>query len=96
MDYRPLEGLSATIDIADRKIVDFVDKGDVPVPIAPCFADINDHMTPSESHHPSESLPQSSIDVNGYIVKWHKWKFQYSMDPVFGNFWCSILFMFKL
>lgn len=86
MDYRPVEGLSATIDIAEKKIVHFVDKDDVPVPIAPCLGDLNYSMSPSESHHPSELLPKSSIDVNGYIVKWNKWKFQYSFDPVFGIF----------
>lgn len=81
MDWRPVEGLSATIDIADKRITDFVDKGNVPVPIAPHIP-VSNNPKPSKSKRPSESSAQQSIDIDGYIVKWHKWKFQYSMDPV--------------
>ncbi len=79
MDWRPVEGLSATIDIADKKIVDFIDKGNVPVPDTPCIVD---QTTPTKTKRSSEL--SSSIVVNGYQIKWRNWKFQYSMDPTFG------------
>lgn len=80
MDWRPVEGLSATIDIDDKEIIDFIDVGQVPVPLAPRIPSMNDHKKPPKSH----PLPQSSIVINGYNVRWHNWKLQYSMDPVFG------------
>lgn len=42
------------------------------------MSDNSDEMTPSE--HRSES----AIYINGYHINWHKWKYQYSMDPVHG------------
>lgn len=80
MDWSPVEGLSATVDIADKKIVDFIDKGDVPVPKAPCIIDIKDNAVPPKS----ESLPKSSVEISGYQIKWQNFRFQYSMDPLHG------------
>lgn len=80
MDWSPVEGISATIDIASRKIINFSDKGSVPVPKPPCISNSNEHITLPES----ESLPKSAIQINGYQIKWHNWKLQYSMDPVHG------------
>lgn len=81
MDWRPVEGLSMTIDIADKKIIAIIDKGNVPVPTAPRLPkSVDDHKMPSKN---SDAAP-SSIEVNGFLVKWQNWNFQYSMDPVHG------------
>lgn len=77
MDWSPIEGLGATIDIDGKKIVSIIDKGNVPVPKPPCmFDNVHEPVTPSES--------ESSIQINGFQINWHKWKFQYSMDPIYG------------
>ncbi|KAJ6635451.1 Primary amine oxidase [Pseudolycoriella hygida] len=74
--WRPVEGLSTTIDIADKKIIDFVDKGNVPVPDTP-------YIPESTSLNDTEST-KTNIEIDGFLVKWHNWKFQYSMDPSYG------------
>ncbi|KAJ6635453.1 Primary amine oxidase, partial [Pseudolycoriella hygida] len=79
-DWRPVEGVSGTIDIADKKIVEFIDKGNIPVPKSPHFSDFQNTKTSSHGG----SSRGSAIKINGFNIKWHSWKFQYSMDPIFG------------
>lgn len=77
MDWSPVEGLSATIDIASKKIVKFSDKGNIPVPKPPCFTELKSRVT-------SSAQPKSTIQVKGYQIKWQNWKLQYSIDPIHG------------
>lgn len=81
MDWSPVEGISATIDLADKKVIDFIDKGNVPIPKAPCIDETAKYRRPSPKSHP---LPKSSLNINGYQITWHNFKFQYSMDPIHG------------
>lgn len=81
MDWRPVEGLLMTIDIAARRVLEFIDtKRNVPVPTSPL---------PSYVEHEMPEMPPTtptppSFNVDGFHVNWSNWNFQYSMDPIHG------------
>lgn len=81
MDWRPIEGLGATVDLGAEKIIEFIDTGIVPVPEAAHLSEtVENVLKPLKIVQPEGS----SISIDGYVVNWYKWKFQYSMDPIHG------------
>lgn len=82
----PIEGVYAYVDLATREIVEFVDKGVVPIPqgdqnyypdhVGPLRTDLK----PLEIHQPEGP----SFTVEGNLVKWQRWQLRVSMDPIEG------------
>ncbi|KAG4065715.1 hypothetical protein HA402_012393 [Bradysia odoriphaga] len=80
--WQPVEGLQMRIDIATKRVLEFVNiNRNVPVPPAPHFSHSDtDHEMPAANSQPHNS----TFEVEGFHVKWKNWNFQYSMDPLHG------------
>lgn len=83
---RPVEGVLATVDLSQNKVITVWDLG--AKPIAPLSKEFNEAA--------NEPLEQSlkplittqpkgpSYKIDGQEITWSKWKFRYSMDPLQG------------
>ena len=76
---RPVEGLLAVVDFDERKIVELIDTGVVPIPEGgPAIA----AEQPTEM--PAGSPEQRRFSIGGHWVTWDKWRFHLSVDPRVG------------
>lgn len=81
----PIEGVVATVDTSERKVIDLVDVGDVPVP-AECrnyragTLPFRDDLRTLDIVQPDGP----SFEVEGSEVRWQKWRFRVSMHPTDG------------
>jgi primary-amine oxidase len=83
---RPIEGLVATVDLNQRRVLKLVDTGVVPVSKAP--SDYGPKSVPS----PRQPLKQIVVQepngpdfaVQGSAVNWDSWRFRVRMDPRLG------------
>ena len=83
---RPIEGLVATVDLNQRRVLKLVDTGAVPVSKA--AADYGPKSVPS-SRQPLKPIVVQEPDgpdfgVKGSAVDWDNWRFRMRMDPRLG------------
>jgi len=76
---RPLEGLVATVDYDEGRVVDLYDSGPVPMGTGgPTIAD------ETSGPIPDLSPGKQSYRVDGYQVDWDMWRFHLHVDPRTG------------
>ncbi len=83
---RPIEGLTAVVDLNTREVVKLIDTGVVPVPDGPVDFDEASVGAPREPPNPI-SIAQSqgpSFNLRGHVVGWQKWSFHFRIDPRLG------------
>lgn len=84
---RPIEGLTAIVDLDTFEVLDVIDTGAVPVPTAPADIDEASVGTPRDVPTPiTMAQPDGvSFEVDGHQVAWQKWKFHFRLDPRVGT-----------
>jgi len=75
---RPIEGLSAVVDLDDRKVIQVVDTGAVPVSRDP------GDFAGTESAAPASVASAPRFTLNGNEVQWKKWSFHFRLDRRVG------------
>ena len=83
---RPIEGLTAVVDIDERKVIKLIDTGVVPIPNAPVDIDEPAAGTLRQAS-PSLSIAQPQglgFTVAGHEVRWQRWRFHFRIDPRLG------------
>ncbi len=83
---RPIEGLVAVVDLDERRVVELVDSGAVPLPDGPVDFDPASAGAPRAAPGPI-SLEQPSgpgYALDGQFVSWQKWSFHWRIDPRLG------------
>ncbi len=83
---RPIEGVTAVVDLDTFEVIKLIDTGPVPIPTAP--VDIDEAAVGSVREVPTPiSVDQPdgpSFDISGQQVAWQKWKFHFRIDPRVG------------
>lgn len=83
---RPVEGVLATVDLSQNKVISVWDLG--AKPIAPASKELNEAANApiDQSLKPliSSQPKGASYKIDGQEISWFKWKFRYSMDPLQG------------
>jgi primary-amine oxidase len=82
----PIEGLVATLDLNQARVMTLIDTGVVPVPKGPAEYDaksINSSRVPLKPVVVQEPNGPD-FTVNGSEVKWDNWRFRVRMDPRLG------------
>ena len=83
---RPIEGVTAVVDIDKRQMIKLIDTGVVPIPNAPVDFDersvgtLREDPTPLSTAQPHES----GFTVAGHEVSWQRWRFHFRIDPRLG------------
>lgn len=83
---RPVEGVLATVDLSQNKVISVLDVGAKPIaPMSKEFDEasngpIDQSLKPLISSQPNGP----SYQIDGQEITWSKWKFRYSMDPLQG------------
>lgn len=74
----PVEGLTALIDLSDRRVVDVIDAEADPPPL-----DSSPEVLPSNSGLPPLQLGAGSrlFRIDGHTVTWLGWSFQFALHP---------------
>ena len=75
---RPIEGLVATVDLDQGRVLDLLDTG--VVPLSPESGDFGQTPMPQRRGH----IKQPKFSVLGHLVRWRDWSFRYRMDPRAG------------
>jgi len=83
---RPIEGLVATVDLNQRRVLKLIDTGVVPVPKEPAEYDAKSIATSRAPLKPVivQQPKGSDITVSGSQVSWDNWKFRVRIDPRLG------------
>ncbi len=83
---RPIEGLVATVDLNQRRVLKLVDTGVVPVPKEPADYDTKSIAASRQPLNPIVIQEPKGPDfvVDGSAVDWDKWHFRVRMDPRLG------------
>jgi primary-amine oxidase len=83
---RPIEGVVATVDLNQGRIMKLIDTGVVPVPKAPSEYDAKSINTSRPPLNPIvvEEPKGPDYTINGSEVSWDSWKFRVRMDPRLG------------
>ncbi len=73
--WRPVEGVTALVDLTHHKVLEVCDEGVVPVPVS-------DPQVRVESASPEHkaALPYGFV-VKDHEVKWDRWKVRFAMTP---------------
>lgn len=81
--FRPIEGVTATVDPSRGKVVDFVDSGVVPVVGEAGELDEASNGPLRKDLKPLRIIqPEGrSFTVEGQEVRWQKWRFRFAMHP---------------
>jgi primary-amine oxidase len=83
---RPIEGLTAVVDLDTCQVVRVIDTGPVPVPTASIDYD-EESVGPLREVPTPISLEQEegpSFQVDGQEIDWQKWRFHFRVDPRVG------------
>jgi len=76
---RPIEGLVAVVDYDERKLVELIDTGPVPVPAG------GPAVNPEQPNvMPALGPAQRRFRLSGSWVEWDKWRFHLRIDPRVG------------
>ena len=83
---RPIEGVVATVDLNQRRVMKLIDTGIVPVPKEPAEYDAKSLPTKRAPLKPViEQEPDGpNFVVSGSAISWDNWKFRVRMDPRLG------------
>jgi primary-amine oxidase len=79
---RPIEGLTAVVDLNERRVVRLVEEGVVPVPGDPLnydeasVAPLQPLPKPTSLHQPQGT----NIELDGQVVRWGPWSFHLRLD----------------
>ncbi|MEO7966364.1 MAG: nickel transporter, partial [Gemmatimonadaceae bacterium] len=80
---RPVEGLEIVIDMNQRRVVDFIDHGAIPISREESqleIARVGKLRAPLKPLRISQ--PQGvDFEINGNEVRWQKWRFRYALHP---------------
>src|SRR5207248_7546781 len=82
----PIEGVVATVDVGRQEVVRVEDHGVIPVP-EKCFNYAADRVGPLRTDLKPLEITQpegTSFTVDGYEVRWQKWRFRVAMHPLHG------------
>ncbi|MEM9447940.1 MAG: hypothetical protein AAGA75_05345 [Cyanobacteria bacterium P01_E01_bin.6] len=82
---RPIEGVTAVVDINEQNVIELIDTGVVPIPDAPAGyteAEVVQRPTPKPLNWVEQQGHDFSID--GEKVSWHNWQFHLRMDSRVG------------
>ena len=76
---RPIEGVVAVVDYDERKVVDLIDTGPVPIPAG----------GPAVNPDQPDTMPalgpaQRRFRMSGHWIEWDKWRFHLRIDPRVG------------
>ncbi len=91
---RPIEGLVATVDLNEKRVLKLVDSGVVPVPKEPADYDPKSVATSRRPLNPVvvEEPQGPDFVVIGSHVDWDKWHFGIRMDPRLGLVVSTVMF----
>ncbi len=80
---RPIDGLTAYIDLTNRKILKIIDTGVVPLPPDTAQLDPDSNKPLRTALKPLQIIqPEgASFEVRGQEVRWQDWRFRYAMHP---------------
>jgi primary-amine oxidase len=83
---RPIEGVTAVVDIDKRQVVKLIDTGVIPIPNAPVDIDERSVGTLREAPTPlAVAQPHGlGFTVAGHEVSWQRWRFHFRIDPRLG------------
>jgi primary-amine oxidase len=83
---RPIEGVVATVDLNQRRVLKLVDTGIVPVPQEPADYGAKSVATSRRRLNPIVTQEPNGPDfaVSGSAVDWDNWHFRVRMDPRLG------------
>jgi primary-amine oxidase len=83
---RPIEGLVATVDLNQRRVLKLIDTGVVPVPKEPADYDPKSVATARQQLNPIVVQEPKGPDfaVTGSQVDWDQWHFRVRMEPRLG------------
>jgi len=83
---RPIHGLTAHVDLTDRKVVYLEDTGDIPLPPdAGRYDAAHQPATRTDLRELAITQPDgSSFEVDGYRISWQGFDFRVSIHPVHG------------
>ncbi len=80
---RPIEGLLAIVDLNEKKVLEVIDEGIVPVPSAPADYDAGS-VGKLRDPLPGAETPKPGYTVLGHRVRWQNWRFHLRTDPRAG------------
>jgi primary-amine oxidase len=76
---RPIEGVVAVVDYDDRKLVELIDTGIVPIPTG------GPAVNPAQPNTmPAQGPAQRRFRMSGQWIEWDKWRFHLRIDPRVG------------
>lgn len=83
---RPIEGLVAFVDLNNRRVIQLVDAGVVPLPPGTAAPAEGSLSPAAEAAQPTEETGQEGfgIQVNDGEVWWRKWHFRFRVEPRTG------------
>jgi primary-amine oxidase len=83
---RPIEGVVGFVDMGRAEVLEVIDTGVVPLPPERGSYYPEDNLPARTDLRPLEiSQPQGpSFQVEGNLVRWQRWSFRVSMDPLEG------------
>ena len=83
---RPIEGVTAVVDIDKRQVIQLIDTGVIPIPNAPVDIDERSVGTLREAPPPLSMVPPNGLGftVAGHEVSWQRWRFHFRIDPRLG------------
>ena len=82
-DARPVEGLSAVVNLTTEKVLEVRDSGPVPMPTGPGYRRGKTGQPPRPAPKPlTVTLPKGpDFEVKGQEVTWQNWRFRFAADP---------------
>ena len=83
---RPIEGLTAIVDLNSHQLVGLIDTGVVPIPDAPVDLDEDSVGKLREPPNPIsiEQPDGPSFRLDGHLMTWQGWQFHFRIDPRLG------------
>src|SRR5215211_2924256 len=80
---RPIEGLDIVVDMNQRKVVEFVDRGVVPVSKDPAQLEATNAGPLRAALKPLRITQPNGADfeIRGNEIRWQKWRFRYALHP---------------
>ena len=83
---RPIEGLTAVVDLDRRELIELIDSGPVPIPTGAVDLDEASVGDLREAPNPISFVQPGgpTYQVDGHEVRWQKWHFHYRIDPRLG------------
>lgn len=82
---RPIEGVLAIVDLREKRLIEVVDSGVVPVATGPVELDRESNKAAARHVAPVQSSSVGAgFAVEGHEVSWERWKFHLRVDPRTG------------